>query len=235
MNWYHINFEQGTGTAHIFLRGEIGVGGNTSEDFESELIAIRPQKIELLIDSNGGGWQTGLKLYKILQPYRPDVIITGRCYSSAVLPAMAGKTVLILPNATMMIHSPVNYVWGNSCELLNAAVAVEKLRHLGTEIIRQRTGQPFALVWEWMARDTYFTAAEAIAAGLADAVAEIPAPRPTHRQKTALDLPATPTSTEAEKLFKEWLCAFGQLEVADKEKFGRELGEWFNGNVIQIA
>lgn len=224
MNWFHIFHDPATATAHVILRDDIGTYGRTPDDLRRELAACQPRAVELIIDSPGGDAIAGLKLHDTFKGYETRVLISGLCCSAAVLVAMAGKRIQMHPDSRVMLHSPATFVFGASDELLNAAIQVERLRSSYTEILGDRTGQPLTTVEGWLARDTWFTAAEALAAGLVDEITPLPA---SAAPAAAVREAGQPQATDQEKLFHTWLAAFGPMRVANRETFGRHLATWF--------
>ncbi len=126
----------------------------------------------------------------------------------------------------MLIHSPAGFAYGDNVELHRVASDIERLRHQGAEIICAGSKQPMETVQSWLSRDTWFTAEQAQVFGLVDEVVTSPAPRPARQRKAATDSPAPMPRTEDEKIFADWLLAFGRVQVSDREKFIRSLNEW---------
>jgi ATP-dependent Clp protease protease subunit len=227
MDWFNIA-RDAEGTAHVFLRDDIGCGGKTSGDLARELNVLSPKRISLQIDSTGGSANTGANLFAIFSRYQTEVLITGNCFSSAIIAAMAGRTRRILPAAKILIHSPTHYINGTPEELRAAATHLEKLNVSIFQILRERTKQPAPVVARWLAGDTWFSAQAALACGLVD---EIMPPVPTARVQAVATGPAVATITEAEKSFQDWLAAFGRIQVSDRARFIYDLNLWAIHNV----
>ena len=101
------------------------------------------------------------------------------------------------------------------------------------EVYARRTGKPAAEVAPWFVNgDHWFTADEALAAGLVDEILPALAPRPAGASTLAQD--ATESPTEAETLALDLLRALGPLRVRDREAFGREVGAWFQNSVRNL-
>jgi len=98
-------------------------------------------------------------------------------------------------------------------------------------VIVSRTRQPETVVSDWLSKDTWSNAEEALAAGLVDEIAE---PTPLRRVVECApgSGPEVPGPTEQELLFQTWLTAFGPVAVGDKAAFGRELRMGFVKKVI---
>jgi ATP-dependent protease ClpP protease subunit len=238
MDWYNLLPDPTTGTAHVFLRDDIGCGGKSSGDLGRELAALSPKRIELQIDSSGGSTITGLNLFEIFNRYETAVTITGKCHSAALTAAMGGRSRRILPTGKILVHSPTYYINGTLEELLGAAIELEKLKAFVLQILCERTKQPATTVFDWLARDTWFDAKDALAVGLVDAITEplpvVPAARRLEANASAPAV-ASVTETESEKLFHDWLAAFGRIEVANRSKFARDLFSWATFNTDEIT
>ena len=89
-------------------------------------------------------------------------------------------------------------------------------------------------VSEWLSKDTWFDAEQAVAVGLADEIAEPPPLPPLARLRRSAALAPKAESkepTEQERFFQTCLAAFGKLSVCDKAAFGKRLAEWFQTSV----
>lgn len=202
----------------------------TSRDLEVELDMLNPARVEVLVDSFGGCGVTGMNTADILRRYNASATVTGRCCSSALIAICGCSHVRAFPSARLMIHQPYVYIMGTASELLNEACHLETLTNCVHGLIRERTEQPASVVTEWLSRDTWFSAQEALSVGLVDEICEV-APA---RDDSSFRASQPPTETEAEKVFQTWLAAFGKIEVADKEKFARKLNEFLIYKVREV-
>ena len=135
--------------------------------------------------------------------------------------------------ANILIHEPVRYCVGTSAELGGYARELERIRSRMVEIIAGRTGQPQGTVEDWLAGERYFTAEEALAVGLIDAIIEPPAGGELGGRRRRAGGPAPVSVREEEQLFRLWLTAFGQVHVRDKTKFAGDLRQWLELNVTE--
>lgn len=217
--------------AFASIHGEIGVFGQTSSDFIAAL--GDSESVELMIDSSGGNSITGLNLYAGLRDRAVEVVILGRCASSALIAACAGTKISAMPAARLLVHAPSNALLGTAKELRAAAEELDRLTDQFEHIIAERCEQPLATVRDWLSHDTYFSATKALRVGLIDEILPAPTPRITSASKpSAADSIMIP---ETEQMFLAWLTAFGQVEVRDVEKFRRELLSWSASNVRQTT
>jgi ATP-dependent Clp protease, protease subunit len=70
------------------------------------------------------------------------------------------------------VHKAWTWAWGNADELASTAALLNKIDGTLVETYVDRSGQTAEQVEEWMRAETWFTAAEAITAGLADRLAD---------------------------------------------------------------
>lgn len=232
-SWFHLLFTPQTQTAHVALRDDIGCGGETSGDLARELDAVRPAQVDLLVASSGGCSICGLNLYAIFSHFNTIATITRCCSSAAAFAVMGARKTSILPSARILIHSPSGYALGTPEELRETAREVDKLKELVQGILLQRTGQSSGIVSEWLAKDTWFSAQEALAAGLVDEIIEAPPAPAIAAGKPVSASASVRPMTESEALFCTWLSAFGSVEVANKQQFAHYLHDWLQCCVSQ--
>jgi ATP-dependent Clp protease protease subunit len=229
MNWYHITPGTPTCATIVHLHGELGIGNPVSE-FIAELGDAKI--IELRIDSPGGDVSTGLSIYDALQGRLVAATIIGRWGSAAIAPAMAAHTVTCISTARVLIHAPAKYILGGSAELRHAAYALEQATAHLEQIISQRTKQDPATVRAWLASDTWFTAAEALQAGLVDRIFEpVAFETPALKSGESAGAPE-PGKTESEQMFEAWLEAFGKFHVTDRPAFMQKMNHWAFENIL---
>ncbi len=173
-NWYEIK-ALASGTAEIVIYDEIGYWGKSAADFIAELNAIKDvTQIDLRINSPGGEVFDGHAIYNLLRghPAHVTAYIDGIAASIASIIMLAADEIIMPSNALVMIHDPVVAAHGDAEALRKAADVLEKLRGILLAAYVARTGAAEADVSAWMAEETWFTAEEALAAGLADTVTE---------------------------------------------------------------
>ena len=149
----------------------------------SDLDDAKPRAIRLLIDSPGGLVSEGLALYADLFARRLDgVRITaearGTVASSAMFPfAIAQERIMVSESSRLMVHSPwtAALVFGNATQINDQVESLRAALDAATEAyaaaLISASGASRALVDEWLAKDTWMTAAQAVERGLATSVA----------------------------------------------------------------
>ena len=207
--------------AIVRIDGEIGLTGATA----GELLAVIGDAAEVYITINsiGGDSNAGIEIHDGLAGRNVSVEIIGHCYSAATTIALAGSQIKMRRDALLMIHKAQLFVFG-SAEVLDCGA--RRLRRLNTRLhrlIALRTGQPAAVVADWLSRDSYFSADEALAAGLVHVITEVgPAPQTGAEAESA----SMPGQTEDEALFYSLLRAMGPINVRCKAEFSRAVNAW---------
>ncbi|MDM4723402.1 ATP-dependent Clp protease proteolytic subunit [Micromonospora sp. WMMA1363] len=113
-----------------------------------------------------------MDIYSALKghPARVEAAVTGVAASAASLVAMAADHIAVEQPARMMIHRASGLAIGDARDLRDTADVLESLDGSIAEIYQSRAGGPADAWLDAMDRTTWYTAAEAVAAGLADAV-----------------------------------------------------------------
>jgi hypothetical protein len=172
-------------------------------------------------------------LYQHLRDLDVEVTSLDRCHSAAVTVAMAGKVIRMRSDAKMMIHAPVAHGLGTPAELRACADRLAGITEEVLGVISGRTGQTPALVREWLSRDTWLNAKEALDAGLVDEL--VTPPRLLRPSEVSLPAPILSTGpTDDERMIQTLLTGLGTVQVRDKATFGRELVQWFNRSVREV-
>lgn len=163
--------------AEILLYDEIGGWGIWAEDFARDLAQITARTITVRVNSPGGDVWDGIAIMNALieHPASVTIRVDGLAASIASVICLAGDRVVMGHSATMMIHNASTLAWGEAADLRQTADLLEKISCTIAEAYADRTSTP---VEEWQARmdaETWLTAQECVALGLADEVAPLPA------------------------------------------------------------
>lgn len=149
----------------------------SAEYFRQELARYADiSEIEIFINSDGGSVTQGTAIYTQLRrhPAHKTVYIDGFACSVAAVIAMAGDVVVMPRNTLMMIHNAWNVVAGNAQELRKAADDLDIINRAGRQAFLQKAGDKLTekKLVEMMDAETWLTAEDCIALGLADRFAE---------------------------------------------------------------
>lgn len=171
--WYRIDNASGD-RAELFLYGAIDDWDGTSAmAFTKELKAITASAIDLRINSPGGLVFEATAIYSALKrhPATVDVHIDGLAASAASFVAMSGDSIDIEKPAKMMIHDARGVVIGNSADMREMATLLDELSDTIAQIYADRSGHPAKQWRAAMQKDTWYSAEQAVKAGLADRIA----------------------------------------------------------------
>lgn len=167
--------QQGT-VAELYLYDEIGMFGITAQQLVDELAEVQADRIEVHLNSPGGDVFDGIAIFNALVQSQAgiDVHVDALAASVASVIAMAGDTVTMGRYATMMIHQGWGVTIGDAEDMRSMADLLDKTDANIAQVYADRAGGD---VDEWMDRmraETWFSADEAVRAGLADSVAPLP-------------------------------------------------------------
>lgn len=169
----------GGGTvADMWLYGVIGSfwDGLDAAAFADQIKAVTADTINLRVHSPGGSVFDGLAILNALRNHPARVVVTvdGLAASIASVIAQAGDEVRMSQGSQLMIHDAWAPVVGNAADHRDVADWLDKQSANIASVYAARAGGTAA---EWraaMTAETWFSAEEAVAAGLADTV--LPAP-----------------------------------------------------------
>lgn len=158
--------------ADVYLYAEIGFWGVTAADFQRELAGVTAKRINLHVNSPGGDVFDGIAIYTLLRdhPAAVTTYVDGLAASAASFISLAGERVVIAKSAYMMIHEAMGIVWGYASDMRRQADILDKLSDTIAEVYEDRAGGTRQQWRDAMAEETWYTASEAVAAGLADEV-----------------------------------------------------------------
>jgi ATP-dependent Clp protease, protease subunit len=147
--------------------------GGTSVETIVRALGGMTGPLALRINSPGGDVFAAVALAQAVRAYEGGVTVhvDGLAASAASIVAIAGDRVIMAPGAMMMIHKAWTIALGNSVEFLETAALLEKIDGEIAQAYTRKTGRDddFSAL---MAAETWLTAEEAMALGLADAMAE---------------------------------------------------------------
>ena len=171
--------------AELFLYDEIGGYGTYAEDFIAELKAVTSPKLRVRVSSPGGSVFEGVAVANALRahPANVTVQVDGIAASIASVIAMAGDRVVVQPQAMIMCHDAAGVCLGNARDMQDMANLLDKISDNIADAYTEKAGGTRD-EWRSLMRDeTWFTAEEAVKAGLADEML------PARKQKPAEDEP----------------------------------------------
>ena len=157
--------------------GEV-LRSETSANHLRDELASHPNvtQINIYINSNGGSVFEGTAIYNQLKrhPAYKTVYVDGFACSIASVVAMAGDTVIMPRNTMMMVHNMLMGVYGNAAELRKYANDLDTITAAGRQAYLTKSNGKISeeQLIELMDAETWLTAEQCIAYGLADEYAE---------------------------------------------------------------
>lgn len=162
----------------VFLNGPIYT--DMSHVVVAQLLFLEaedPDKdIFMYINSGGGEVTAGMAIFDTMNFIKPDVstIVTGQACSMGSLLATAGSAGkrIMLPNARHMIHQPSGGASGMASDIQIQAREIQKIKESLTNIYvkHNSAGKTYQEFEKDMDRDTFMSAEESVAYGLADKI-----------------------------------------------------------------
>ncbi len=131
-------------------------------------------QIILRINSPGGEVFEGVSILNMLRAHKAKVtaVVDGLAASAASVIAVGADETVMSPGTQMMIHKPSVIMWGDADGLRHEAGVLDTIESSLIDIYRAKAGEK-----DWarlLAEETWYSAAEAVAEGLADRTAVIP-------------------------------------------------------------
>lgn len=163
-------------TVSVFIDGVVG-----SESYIASIQGVREtltwsgqfDDIQVTINSCGGDIAEGLGIYDLLNSYGVPIttVVIGQCCSAATIIFLAGSTRLIYENVVaFMVHQANGGGEGTADQLRTIADFIDSYNERMTAIYIEKTGMTPEVVAEWMSKDSFMTAQEALDNGFATAI-----------------------------------------------------------------
>ena len=168
--WYNITPAVDDSTsAEVSIYDAIGGYDINAKQFAEELKGIEAETIHLRINSPGGSVVDGNAIFNALNRHDAKIIthIDGLAASMASVVAMVGDEVHMADNALMMIHNPWTITMGDADDLRADAELLDKMSNSIINAYSRSQYEPEEIK-DLMDAETWFTAQEALDAGLID-------------------------------------------------------------------
>lgn len=178
--WYSIKnaAKSDEGPAELLIYDEIDSWFGVSAELLARDIAALDSERELTVrlNSPGGNIFDGIAILNAIRGHKGKVttIVDGLAASAASFIAMGGDEVVMNRNAEMMIHKGHGIVIGEADDMRKQADLIDRLNENIAGIYAEKAG---GTAEEWLATmgaETWYSAKEAVEAGLADRVIEPP-------------------------------------------------------------
>lgn len=159
-------------SATVYVFDEIGYWGTNAQDFAQQISALDVDDLSVHINSPGGDAFAGVAIMNALRDHKANVhvIVDGIAASAASIIAMGGDKITMNLGSQMMIHDAVTYAYGDAAELRRQAETLDGISNSIADVYASRAG---GTAEEWrttMQEEAWYSATEAVDAGLADEV-----------------------------------------------------------------
>lgn len=174
--WYRIRNAAGEGpsqAAEVVIYSDIGYFGKTAADFMNELRGITAPSIDLRVNSPGGEIFDGIAIHNLLRSHPANVTayVDSLAASIASVIVMAADKIVMMPHSQLMIHDGSGGCMGNAQDMREMADLLDRQSDNIAAVYAERAGGQLRGWRNKMKEETWYTAKEAVAAGLADEVA----------------------------------------------------------------
>jgi ATP-dependent protease ClpP protease subunit len=172
--WYNIQ-NRATGPTQVLIYGDIGDFGISASDFVNDLKNLSGD-LEIHINTNGGVVSDGVTIHNAIKRHNgaKTGIVDGYAASIGSVIAMACDQVLMAPGSMMMIHEGQGVCQGDADEMRKFAETLDKHSESISGFYAAKTGTPASSWRTQMKNETWYTAQEAVNAGLADGLTTLP-------------------------------------------------------------
>lgn len=169
--WFTMDATPETATVHLYdaIGGWDGISASA---FVQQLDTVKSKRIALHINSPGGDVFDAIAIHAALvnHPATVDVAVDGLAASAASFIAMAGDSIGVEKPAKMMIHDAAGLTIGNEADHRAMADLLGQISDTIAGIYADRAGGDVAGWRDAMRAETWYSAVQAVEAGLADQV-----------------------------------------------------------------
>ncbi|MBJ9980939.1 Clp protease ClpP [Bacillus sp. S70] len=172
-----IRFEaKGENEYKLTVYGSIGgwFSENNAEAVRRKIQDVKAEKIHVHINSGGGSAFDGVAICNQLKQHNAKIIIhiDGWAASAASVIAMAGDKIIMPSNTMMMIHQASTFEYGNADLFEKTARDLRKIDSALAASYKKRFVGTDEELKQLLKDETWLTAEEAVALGLADEIAD---------------------------------------------------------------
>lgn len=159
-------------SAEMYLTGEVGFDITAVGVLAALRQVPASAAVTVRINSGGGSAFEGIAIFNALRraPQTKLVVVEALAASAGSLIAMAGDRIEMPSNSFLMIHRAWALAIGNRNVMTDLAALLDRVDGAQADTYSARSGQDRDVIVQAMDTETWFTADEAVAFGLADAV-----------------------------------------------------------------
>jgi ATP-dependent protease ClpP protease subunit len=176
-SWWSVR-NQSESEKTLYLYGIVGGGwfeeGATADNVVSEIRDFTGSTLNVRVNSPGGLVFEGIAIANALRahPAKVNIYVDGLAASIASVIAVSGDSTVMMPNSQMMIHEASGGCLGNAEDMRKTAGMLDSISENIAGAYADRTRGDVGTWRAMMKAETWYNAAEAVAAGLADEVSE---------------------------------------------------------------
>lgn len=170
--WYRIENKAGEPAA-LYIFDEINpMWGIGAQEVVDQLKTITADELNVHINSPGGNVFDGIAIMNALRNHSANITVKvdGLAASIASVIAMAGDQIVMSLGSQMMVHNPSGFAMGDAKTMRELADTLDRSRASIASIYADRAGGTVDAWGSAMDAETWYTAQEAVDAGLADKV-----------------------------------------------------------------
>lgn len=149
-----------------------GDWGCSAKEFAATIDALPgdTSEIRLHLNSPGGDVFEGIAIANMLRAHPANVVVVvdGLAASIASIVAVAGDELVMAPNSELMVHDAWGLCMGNAGDMTSMGALLDHLSGNLADAYAAKGGGKRAKWRDLMLAETWFTAEEAVAVGLAD-------------------------------------------------------------------
>jgi ATP-dependent protease ClpP protease subunit len=161
-------------TADVYVFDRIGGWfGVSADDFVRDVASLDVEHLNLHLNSPGGDASEGVAIANVLRQHKADITVwvDGLAASAASVIAMAGDEVVMGVGSQLMIHDAWAMSIGSADDMRKAAAMLDSTSNALASTYAAKAGGTPADWRDVMVAESWYTAEEAVTAGLADRVA----------------------------------------------------------------
>ncbi|MDI9889966.1 head maturation protease, ClpP-related [Microbacterium sp. IEGM 1404] len=193
-DWFRLQQEEGARSAVLHVYGSIGSSewwdDVSSPSLVRELDGIDVDEITMYVNSPGGIADDGVAIMNALARNSAKVTayVDGLAASAASIVILGADEIVMGAGSRLMIHDAWSITWGQASTIQKTAERLDKLSQTLAGLYAQRAGGDADSWRAAMVEETWYTAEEAVEAGLADRVATIHAGAEDDDESAALNV-----------------------------------------------
>lgn len=175
-----IRMKEDGDVAHVYVYDVIdSYWGASAKGLVEALNEAGDKTVHLHVNSPGGDVFEARAMVSAVRAHQARghqvvAYIDGLAASAATYLALAGDQVHIADGGMFMVHNSWTLAWGNKAELRSTADLLDKIDGTIAADYARKTSASTEQIAAWMEAETWFTGAEALAAGFVDSVIEPP-------------------------------------------------------------